>query len=151
MSLPGGSPPPPGGAPVDLAAWRERERLTNHDVAAFVDVHAGSVTTGGEWVHYGLRSSDVVDTALGVILRDAVDLLLRRVTERFDVVRRRALEHRDTVMLGRTHGVWAEPTPFGLKLATWAFELARDHNRLRRAREAVAVGKVSGAVGNPAS
>jgi adenylosuccinate lyase len=133
---------------VDPTEWKERERVTNHDVAAFVDVLAASVVDdGGEWVHYGLTSSDVLDTAQGAILKEAADLLLRRVAELFDVVRRRALEHRATVMIGRTHGIWAEPTSFGLKLATWAFELQRDHDRLRRARDTVAVGKISGAVG----
>jgi adenylosuccinate lyase len=132
---------------VDPEAWKAREKVTNHDVAAFVDLLAGSVAYGGEWVHYGLTSSDVLDTAQGVILRDAADLLLTRVADLFAVVKRRALEHRATVMIGRTHGIWAEPTSFGLKLATWAFELARDHERLRHARDAVAVGKISGAVG----
>jgi adenylosuccinate lyase len=132
---------------VDAEAWRARERITNHDVAAFVDVLAASLETGGEWVHYGLTSSDVLDTAQGAILRDAADLLLRRLVELHSVVKRRAFEHRDTPMVGRTHGIWAEPTTFGLKLANWAFELQRDHVRLQRAREAVAVGKISGAVG----
>lgn len=132
---------------VDIAAWKERESVTNHDLAAFVDVLAGSMDTGGEWVHYGLTSSDVVDTSQGVIMREAADLLLERVGQLFDVVSAKAVEHRESVMIGRTHGIWAEPTTFGLKLATWAFELARDHERLIRAREAVSVGKISGAVG----
>lgn len=125
----------------------EREKLTNHDVAAFVDVLAASVETGGEWVHYGLTSSDVLDTAGGVRLAEAADLLVAGVERLFDVVKAKAFEHRSTVMIGRTHGIWAEPTTFGLKLATWVFELARDHERLRAARRAVAVGKISGAVG----
>jgi adenylosuccinate lyase len=132
---------------VDAEEWKAREAVTNHDLAAFVDVLAASVSTGGEWVHYGLTSSDVVDTAQGVLMRDAADLMLRRIADFFAVVKRRALEHRATYMVGRTHGIWAEPTSFGLKLATWAFELNRDHRRLRRARESVAVGKISGAVG----
>lgn len=132
---------------VDVAKWKAREEVTNHDLAAFVDVLAASVTDGGEWVHYGLTSSDVVDTAQGVMMRDAVDLLLDRTAALFDVVKDKALEHRATVMVGRTHGIWAEPTTFGLKLATWAFEVARDHRRLSSARQAVAVGKISGAVG----
>ncbi len=132
---------------VDPVAWKEREAVTNHDVAAFVDLLAESVATGGEWVHYGLTSSDVLDTAQGAILRDAGDLLVRRLAALFEVVKRRAFEHQDTVMVGRTHGIWAEPTTFGLKLATWAFELQRDYDRLVRARNAVAVGKISGAVG----
>jgi len=132
---------------VDIAAWKEREEITNHDLAAFVDVLAESVTTGGEWVHYGLTSSDVVDTAQGVVMREAAGKLLERTGELFAVVKAKALEHRETVMIGRTHGIWAEPTTFGLKLANWAFELERDHERLQRARKAVAVGKISGAVG----
>lgn len=132
---------------VDVAAWKEREAVTNHDLAAFVDVLASTVSEGGEWVHYGLTSSDVVDTAQGVMMRDAADLLLIRVSALFDVVKAKALEHRGTVMIGRTHGIWAEPTTFGLKLATWAFEVQRDYLRLARARDAIAVGKISGAVG----
>ncbi len=132
---------------VDPDVWKEREAVTSHDVAAFVDVLAESVSEGGEWVHYGLTSSDVLDTAQGAILRDAADLLLRRLDDLFAVVVRRATEHRRTPMIGRTHGIWAEPTTFGLKLATWAFELDRDRTRLRAARDSVAVGKISGAVG----
>jgi adenylosuccinate lyase len=132
---------------VDPVAWKEREKVTNHDVAAFVDILAESVGEQGAWVHYGLTSSDVLDTAQGRILEEATDLLIRRVADLFTVVKRRAIEHRETVMLGRTHGIWAEPTSLGLKLATWAFELARDHDRLSNARAAVAVGKISGAVG----
>ena len=132
---------------VDPGLWKEREQVTGHDVAAFVDVLASSLDTGGEWVHHGLTSSDVLDTAAGLVLAEAVDQLLGRLTSLFSVVKRRALDHRATAMVGRTHGIWAEPTSFGLKLAGWAFEIARDHERLARARTAVAVGKVSGAVG----
>ena len=132
---------------VDRAAWAARERETGHDLAAFVDVLAEAAGPGGEWVHYGLTSSDVLDTALGVLLRDAADLLLARVAELFAVLQRRAFEHRATLMEGRTHGMWAEPITFGLKLAGWAFEVARDHARLQRAAAAVAVGKLSGVVG----
>jgi adenylosuccinate lyase len=134
-------------APVDPGKWREREGITNHDLAAFVDLLAENTGPGGEWVHYGLTSSDVLDTAQGVLLKEAADLLLEEIGRLFAVVKTRAFEHHDTVMVGRTHGIWAEPTTFGLKLATWAFELARDHARLARARDAVAVGKISGAVG----
>ena len=134
-------------APVDPAAWKEREAITNHDLAAFVDLLAENTGPGGEWAHYGLTSSDVLDTAQGVLLNEAAGLLLEETGHLFTVVKAKAFEHRDTVMLGRTHGIWAEPTTFGLKLATWAFELARDHDRLTRARNAVAVGKISGAVG----
>jgi adenylosuccinate lyase len=132
---------------VDPVEWKEREKVTNHDVAAFVDLLAGSIEVGGEWVHFGLTSSDVLDTANGVLLRDAADLLLGRLETLFDVVRNKSLEHRDTPMIGRTHGIWAEPTSFGLKLANWAFEIERDYRRMCGARDAVAVGKISGAVG----
>lgn len=125
----------------------ERERITNHDLAAFVDLLAEGSTIGGEWIHFGLTSSDVLDTALGVIMGQAADLLIIESTRLAETIRRRALEHRDTVMLGRTHGIWAEPTAFGLKLATWVFELERDIARLVAARRSVAIGKISGAVG----
>jgi adenylosuccinate lyase len=126
----------------------DREAVTNHDLAAFVDLlgrEAGPEAAG--WVHYGLTSSDVLDTAGGVLLRDSADLLVDSLSRLFEVVKVIAEEHRHTYMIGRTHGIWAEPTTFGLKLAGWAFELSRDHRRLRAARDAVAVGKISGAVG----
>jgi adenylosuccinate lyase len=132
---------------VDPEVWKEREKVTNHDVAAFVDVLAGSIGDGGEWVHYGLTSSDMLDTAQGYILAEAATLLQKRLDDLFDVVKAKALEHRDTVMIGRTHGIWAEPTTFGLKLATWAFEIDRDRTRLAAAKSSVSVGKISGAVG----
>jgi adenylosuccinate lyase len=132
---------------VDPDEWRAREEVTNHDVAAFVDVLSASVTTGAEWVHYGLTSSDMLDTAQGFILREATQLLQRRLNKLLVVVKRRAIEHRDTVMIGRTHGIWAEPTTFGLKLATWAFEIDRDRTRLAAALAGISVGKISGAVG----
>jgi adenylosuccinate lyase len=125
----------------------ELERVTNHDVAAFVQNVAETVGPAGRWIHFGMTSSDLLDTGLALQLRGAADLLLGRVEALLGVVRRRALEHRDTVMMGRTHGVHAEPTTFGHKLALWAFELDRDRERLRRAREVVSVGKVSGVVG----
>ena len=123
------------------------ERVTRHDVAAFVQVVAASVGPAGRWVHYGLTSSDVLDTGLALQLRDASDLLLERLERLLAVAKRIALGNRDVVMAGRTHGVVAEPTSFGHKVALWAFELDRDRDRLRRAREAVSVGAISGAVG----
>jgi len=132
---------------VDPEAWKELERVTNHDLAAFVDLLAESVEVGGEWVHFGLTSSDVVDTANGVFLRDAADLLLTRIAALFNVIKAKAFEYRDTPIIGRTHGIWAEPTSFGLKLASWAFEMERDYRRLSAARDSIAVGKISGAVG----
>ena len=125
-----------------------REAVTNHDLAAFVDLLGDEAgPEAANWVHYGLTSSDVLDTAGGVLLRDAADLLIDSLSGLFDVVKANAEEHRHTYMIGRTHGIWAEPITFGLKLAGWAFELSRDHRRLRAARDAIAVGKISGAVG----
>jgi adenylosuccinate lyase len=126
---------------------REVERVTRHDVAAFVQVVAETVGPAGRWVHFGLTSSDVLDTGLALQLRDACDLLLERLERLLRTTKRLALAHRDTVMAGRTHGVVAEPTSLGHKVALWAFELDRDRERLRRAREAVGVGAISGAVG----
>src|SRR4029450_7161101 len=105
------------------------------------------VGPAGRWVHYGLTSSDVLDTGLALQLRDASDLLLERLELLLAVAKRMAFANRDVVMAGRTHGVVAEPTSFGHKVALWAFELDRDRDRLRRAREAVSVGALSGAVG----
>ncbi|HEX9891661.1 MAG TPA: adenylosuccinate lyase [Actinomycetota bacterium] len=127
------------------------ERVTNHDVAAFVQAAAESVGEAGRWIHFGMTSSDLLDTSLAVHLREAADLILVRLEHLLGVVKARALEHRDTLCVGRTHGVIAEPTTFGHKLAVWAFELARDRDRLRRARETVSVGKISGVVGTYAA
>ncbi len=132
-------------------AVAERERATRHDVAAFVDVVAASIGPEGRWLHYGLTSSDVLDTALALQLRDAADVLLADLEALLAAVKRRALEHRDTLCIGRSHGVHAEPTSFGHKLAVFAFQLDRDRERLRRAREAVRVGAISGAVGSYAT
>ena len=134
-------------ASFDAERVAEVERVTRHDVAAFVQVVAASVGTAGRWVHFGLTSSDVVDTGLALQLRDASDLLLERLERLLAVAKRMALANREVVMAGRTHGVVAEPTSFGHKVALWAFELDRDRDRLRRAREAVSVGAISGAVG----
>jgi adenylosuccinate lyase len=125
----------------------EIERVTNHDVAAFVQAAAEGLGPEGRWIHFGLTSSDLLDTALALQMRGACDLVLAKVERLLAVVVRRALEHRDTICVGRTHGVHAEPTAFGHKLALWAFELDRDRERVRRAREAVSVGKLSGVVG----
>ncbi|GMR02199.1 MAG: adenylosuccinate lyase [Acidimicrobiia bacterium] len=132
---------------VDPVAWKEREAVTNHDVAAFVDLLSSSVGNGGEWIHFGLTSSDVLDTAGGVLLKEAGELLLTAVAELFAATKARAFEFKDTIMIGRTHGIWAEPTSFGLKLANWAFEIERDHERLVDAVNGVSFGKISGAVG----
>jgi adenylosuccinate lyase len=134
-----------------VEAVAERERVTRHDVAAFVDVVAASVGEAGRWIHFGLTSSDVLDTGLALQLRAASAVLLTDLERLLGVVKRRALEERDTTCMGRSHGVHAEPTSFGHKLAVFAFQLDRDRERLRRARDAVSVGAISGVVGSYAS
>ncbi len=130
----------------------EIERRTNHDLAAFVDAVGERLDEeGSRWLHYGLTSSDVIDTALALQIREAGALLLEGVDRAFAAVLRRADEHRSTLTIGRTHGVHAEPTTFGLKLAGWAFELDRGRRRLARALEELRVGKLSGAVGTYAA
>jgi adenylosuccinate lyase len=131
-----------------VQAVLDREAVTDHDVAAFVDVVQAAIgSPAGSWIHYGLTSSDVVDTAWCAMLRDACDLLIDSASALLDVVKQLAITHRDTVMIGRTHGVHAEPTTFGMKVALWALQIDRDRERLRAARSAVAVCKLSGAVG----
>jgi adenylosuccinate lyase len=125
----------------------ELERTTNHDVAAFVDAVSGELGADGRWFHYGLTSSDVLDTALALTVQDAGRLVMDGIDRAFRAVVARAEEHRDTLVIGRTHGVHAEPTTFGLKLAGWAFQLARDRRRVAAAIEGLRVGKLSGAVG----
>ncbi|HEY3051122.1 MAG TPA: adenylosuccinate lyase [Gaiellaceae bacterium] len=129
----------------------EIEQRTHHDVAAFVDAVAGGLGPDGRWFHYGLTSSDVVDTALALQIAAAGELVLSGIDRAFEAVVARAEEHRTTLTIGRTHGVHAEPTTFGLKLAVWAFELDRARGRVTDALEGVRVGKLSGAVGNYAA
>jgi adenylosuccinate lyase len=138
-------------ASFDVETVLERERVTRHDVAAFVDVVAGAIGPEGRWIHFGMTSSDVLDTGLALQLRASADVVLADLERLLVVVKRRALEHRDTVCIGRSHGVHAEPTSFGHKLAVFAFQLGRDRERLRRAREAVSVGAISGVVGSYSS
>jgi adenylosuccinate lyase len=138
-------------AAFTVEAVEEREKVTDHDVAAFVDVVAGSVGEGGRWIHYGLTSSDVLDTALALQLRKAGEVVLASACAYRDALLSRALEHRDTLCVGRTHGVHAEPTTFGLRLAGFAFEADRNLDRLEEAFAQLAVGKLSGAVGTYAS
>jgi len=131
-----------------VAAVEDREKITDHDVAAFVDVVQNAIgAPAGAWIHYGLTSSDVVDTAWCWMLRDACDLLLQAADGLVAALVRMAREHRHTVMIGRTHGIHAEPTTFGAKAALWALQVDRDRTRLRAARDTVAVCKLSGAVG----
>jgi adenylosuccinate lyase len=149
-----------GAVPADaVAAIRDRvrvptpervtelERITDHDTAAFVDAVTEQLGPEGRWVHFGLTSSDVVDTALSLQVRDAGRLIVEGIDRAFDAVVTRAEEHRHTVCIGRTHGVHAEPTTFGWKLAGWAFELDRARARVLRALETNRVGQLSGTVG----
>ena len=132
---------------VDAARVDEIERTTQHDVIAFTTAVAEHVGASARWLHFGMTSSDVIDTAHALQMQASVDLLLKDLSVLLRVVRDRADEHRRTPMIGRTHGVHAEPMTFGLKLALWFTELVRDYDRLVRAREAISVGKLSGAVG----
>lgn len=125
----------------------ELERTTNHDVIAFTTNLAEEIGEASRFVHYGLTSSDVVDTANALLLRDACDILLKKIDGLRAVLKRRAFEFKTTPQIGRTHGIHAEPTSFGLTFALWYSEMGRNRERLVRARDAIAVGKISGAVG----
>src|SRR5256885_7643409 len=134
-------------AKFSVARINEIERPTDHDVIAFTTNLAESIGEASRFVHYGLTSSDVVDTANALLLRDACDLLLKKIDPLLDVLKRRAMEFEHTPQIGRTHGIHAEPTSFGLTFALWYDEMRRNRERLAKARETVAVGKISGAVG----
>jgi adenylosuccinate lyase len=131
----------------DIARIEEIEKVTQHDVIAFTHAVAEHVGDSARWLHFGMTSSDVIDTAQALQMREACDLILRLLGELMEAVQARAEEHRRTPMIGRTHGVHAEPMTFGVKLALWYAELSRDVARIRRARDVVSVGKLSGAVG----
>jgi adenylosuccinate lyase len=146
-----------GPTPAELEAIRaatftvdaidERERVTDHDTAAFVDVLSESAGPAGRWIHYGLTSSDVLDTGLALQIKHVAELVLPGARALVDALAARAREHVDTLCVGRTHGIHAEPTTFGIKLAGFAFEADRNVTRLQRAFDQAAVGAVSGAVG----
>jgi adenylosuccinate lyase len=131
----------------DVARIEEIEAATQHDVIAFTTAVAERVGPSARWLHFGMTSSDVIDTAQALQMREACDLILGDLDQLRDAVRDRAFEHRHTPMIGRTHGVHAEPMTLGLKLALWYAEVGRDIERVRRARTTVSVGKISGAVG----
>ena len=132
---------------VDASRVEEIERTTRHDVIAFTTAVAEHVGPSARWLHFGLTSSDVLDTALALQLRESCDLLLADLEQLAQAVRDQAFAHKHTPMIGRTHGVHAEPMTFGLKLALWFDELRRDQDRIVRARQSISVGKISGAVG----
>ena len=131
----------------DIARIEEIEQRTQHDVIAFTEAVAEKVGPSARWLHFGMTSSDVIDTAQALQMREACDVILKDLDTLSEVIRERAFEHRNTEMIGRTHGVHAEPMTFGLKLALWYAELLRDTARMQRARETISVGKISGAVG----
>src|SRR4051794_28524542 len=131
----------------DIARIDEIEQTTQHDVIAFTTAVAEKVGPSARWLHFGMTSSDVIDTAQALQMREACDLILKDLEALADAIRERAVEHRRTPMIGRTHGVHAEPMTFGLKLALWYAEVGRDIERVRRAQTVISVGKLSGAVG----
>ncbi len=130
-----------------LEKIREYERVYKHDVLAFVSAVSEQVGEEGRYIHLGLTSSDVIDTALALLMREALSILIRDVELVMEELKRLAYEHKDTLMIGRTHGVHAEPTTFGIKLAVWYDEMRRNRERLVQAKERVSYGKISGAVG----
>ncbi|MDQ0163235.1 adenylosuccinate lyase [Bacillus alveayuensis] len=138
-------------ASFNIERIKEIEEETRHDVVAFT--RAVSETLGEErkWVHYGLTSTDVVDTALSYLLKQANEILLKDIENFIEILKNKAIEHKYTVMMGRTHGVHAEPTTFGLKMALWYEEMKRNLERFKRAKEGIEVGKISGAVGTYAN
>ena len=138
-------------ASYDIGRLREILEVTRHDMTAFLTSITEKLGPEGRWLHLGLTTSDVWDTATGLQLVEAAELLDREVTALIDVLEQKALEHKDTMMMGRTHGVHAEPITFGLKMALWWDEMRRNRKRLAQAREMIAVGKISGPVGTHAT
>jgi len=138
-------------AKFDIPRINEIEKRVKHDVLAFLTSVAEHVGEDSRFLHVGMTSSDVLDTSFAVQMRQALTLLIRDAKKVFEVLKKRAFEHKDTVMIGRTHGIHAEPVTFGLKMALWADEMRRNIARLKRAREVISVGKLSGAVGTFAS
>jgi len=134
-------------ANFDIARVEEIERQTRHDVIAFLTNVAEYVGPAARFLHWGMTSSDMLDTAMAVLFKQALELILRDVDGLLEVIKRRAFEHKDTVMIGRSHGIHAEPITFGLKLAIWYDEMRRNRRRLEAAKETISYGKISGAVG----
>ena len=134
-------------AGFDVKRIDEIEMTTKHDVIAFLTSVTEKVGPDGRFLHMGLTSSDILDTSLACLLQEAADILLADLDELLKVLKRRAHDHKDTIMIGRSHGIHAEPITFGLKLANWYGEMQRNRERLKRARAAVSVGKIAGAVG----
>lgn len=138
-------------AKFDPKRIAEIEKEVQHDVIAFLTNVAENVGPASKYIHYGMTSSDILDTALALQMREAADILIDDAERILRILKEKSLEHKDTIMIGRTHGVHAEPTTFGLKMALWFFEVGRNLERLKKAKEAVSYGKISGAVGTYAS
>ncbi|MBU4301648.1 MAG: adenylosuccinate lyase [Actinobacteria bacterium] len=138
-------------ARFDVERVKEIEQRTHHDVVAFLENLAENIGEGAGFLHYGMTSSDILDTGLALQMRDAAEILIEDTSRLMGVLKNKALEHRGTVMIGRTHGVHAEPLTFGVKLAVWAFETRRNLERLQKARNTVSCGKISGVVGTYAN
>lgn len=138
-------------AKIDLVRMGEILKTTHHDMTAFIGAVSESLGAESRFIHLGLTSSDVMDTALALQLKEAADLLIERVNSLTGVLEEKAVMYKDTIMIGRTHGVHAEPTTFGLKMALWAQEMKRNCSRLKDARQIISVGKISGAVGTYAT
>jgi adenylosuccinate lyase len=134
-------------ARIDIKRIDEIERETKHDVAAFVNQLEETVGEAGKYIHFGLTSSDIVDTALSLRLREAAQIIIADIDDLMEAIKEKAFEHKETIMIGRTHGVHAEPITFGLKMALWYEELRRHRERMERASATISVGKLSGAVG----
>ena len=134
-------------ARIDIKRIEEIERETKHDVAAFVNQLEETVGEAGKYIHFGLTSYDIVDTALSLRLREAAGIIIADIDELMEAIKEKAFAHKETIMIGRTHGVHAEPITFGLKMALWYEEMRRHRERMERARDIISVGKLSGAVG----
>jgi adenylosuccinate lyase len=134
-------------ARIDMKRIEEIEYQTKHDVAAFVNQLEETVGEAGKYIHFGLTSYDIVDTALSLRLREAAGIIIADIDDLMEAIKEKALAHKETIMIGRTHGVHAEPITFGLKMALWYEEMHRHRERMERARDVISVGKLSGAVG----
>ena len=133
---------------ISLEELEEREKITNHDVASFVDILQNKIQKNSEWVHYGLTSSDIVDTSNSLLIIESLDFLLIQIDELIETLKNLAIKEKDTKIIGRTHGVFAEITFLGNIFSNWLLEINRNKQRIVKAKENISVGKFSGAVGN---
>jgi len=134
-------------AKIDIERINEIEKITNHDVIAFVEQVSETTGEEGKYIHFGLTSSDIIDTSFSLILREAGRLILNDIEELLKILKEKAIKYKDTVMIGRTHGIHAEPITLGFKIGTWYFEFLRNKERMEKAIDEISVGKISGAVG----